>query len=137
MKAVVSPSAAPAKRRGGVGRAAWLSQQKGRKAVLYVVKLYGNEGEPPFYKVGITFCLTQRFSRLRFVGYKWRSIARFSSYDAGQVYDLEANLHSAGFAPYVPFLSFAGHGECYADAGDILAALPAGMFVLKNNDTLI
>lgn len=132
MSAATQP-AAPAKCRGGVGRAAWLSQQRGRKAVLYVIKVYGNGTEPPFYKLGITYSLSQRFARLRFAGYKWRSIARFSSYNAGQVYDLEQRLHGAGFASYTPLLPFAGQTECYVSAGEILAALPAvGTFVLKS-----
>lgn len=126
-------TAAPAtKRGGGMGRAHWLSQQNGRKAVLYLIKLYGNEGEPAFYKVGITFCLSSRFRSLRFVGYKWRTVARYSSWNAGKVYDLEARLHSSGFAPYVPLLPFSGGGECYSDCGGLLQALPrVGTFVLK------
>ena len=46
-------------------RAHWMQQQRGRKAVLYVVTLYGNEGEAPFYKAGITFCLSSRFASVR------------------------------------------------------------------------
>jgi len=119
-------------------RQAWIAQQHGRKAVLYVVKLYGNGEEQPFYKVGITFCLSQRFRTLRFAGYKWRTVARFSSYNAGRVYDLEQQLHGAGFENYAPALPFSGSTECYAEAGPLLAALPTvGTFVLKNTETLI
>jgi T5orf172 domain len=46
-----------------------------------------------FYKVGITFCLFSRFRSLRFAGYKWRTVARFSSYNAGRVFDIEQRLH--------------------------------------------
>jgi hypothetical protein len=57
-------------------RAAWIAQQHGRKAVLYVVRVY-NEGEA-FFKVGVTFDLSRRFSRLK-TCYKWRTVARYSS----------------------------------------------------------
>lgn len=114
-------------------RAHWIAQQHGRKAVLYVIRLYGNEGEPPFFKVGVTFCLTSRFRSLRFVGYKWGTVARFSSWNAGRVFDLEQRLHTAGFANYAPLLPFAGRTECYREVGPILEAMPkAGTFVLRN-----
>lgn len=128
MNQIINP--APATRRGGMGREAWVKQQNGRKAVLYVIRLYGN-GEA-FYKLGITFCLSSRFSALRFVGYKWRTVARYSSWSAGRVFDLEAKLHSAGFVSYTPLLPFSGATECYADCGALLAALPAKTFVLKS-----
>lgn len=119
-------------------RTQWISQQNGRKAVLYVVKLYGNEGEAPFYKIGITFNLSQRFRTLRFAGYKWRTVARFSSYNAGRVFDLEQALHAAGFAPHAPLLDFSGRTECYEGVVGILEALPkVGTFVLKNQVTEI
>ncbi|MBF9140851.1 GIY-YIG nuclease family protein [Hymenobacter properus] len=119
-------------------RQQWMTQQHGRKAVLYVVKLYGNEGEPAFYKIGITFNLTQRFRTLRFAGYKWRTVARFSSWDAGKVFDLEQRLHGAGFVPYAPLLDFSGRTECYAAVEGILEALPkVGTFVLRNQVTEI
>lgn len=119
-------------------RQQWIAQQHGRKAVLYVVKLYGNEGEAPFYKIGITFDLSSRFRSLRFVGYKWRTVARFGSWDAGKVFDLETRLHGAGFAPYRPLLEFGGKTECYQDCEGILSALPkVGTFVLRNQVTEI
>ncbi|GAA4362084.1 hypothetical protein GCM10023185_29650 [Hymenobacter saemangeumensis] len=114
----------------GVSRAAWVAQQKGRKAVLYVVKVYGN-GEA-FYKLGITYDLRARFARLK-TCYKWRTLARFSSWNAALVFDLEQRLHAefSGLA-YVPALSFGGRTECYSDAEPILAALPSkGTFFLK------
>ncbi|WP_158011127.1 GIY-YIG nuclease family protein [Hymenobacter lapidarius] len=116
-----------------MGRAQWLSKQNGRKAVLYVVKLYGNEGEQPFYKIGITFNLAARFARLRFAGYKWRTVARYGSWSAGRVFDLEERLHMQ-LKPYScrPFLPFAGLTECYGEVEPLLAALPrVGTFVLK------
>ncbi|MDO7849021.1 GIY-YIG nuclease family protein [Hymenobacter sp. M29] len=113
-----------------MNRAPWIAQQHGRKAVLYVVRVYGN-GEA-FCKIGITFDLTRRFSRLRFAGYKWRTLARFSSYNAGKVFDLEQALHQRFAAlSYVPLLPFSGETECYGDAAPILAALPAKTFFLK------
>jgi hypothetical protein len=119
-------------------RQQWIAQQHGRKAVLYVVKLYGNGAEAPFYKIGITFDLSQRFRTLRFAGYKWRTVARYSSYNAGKVYDLEARLHRefAGLS-YAPLLAFGGKSECYGEVGPLLAALPTGAFFLKNTNTLI
>ncbi|MBO2010865.1 GIY-YIG nuclease family protein [Hymenobacter negativus] len=134
MSAALPTNDPTARRGGGVTRAWWMSHQNGRKAVLYLIKLYGN-GEV-FYKIGITFSLTQRFRTLRFVGYKWRTVARFSSWDAGQVFDLEARLHGSCFAPYVPLLAFAGKSECYAELAPLLAALPTvGTFILQNQET--
>lgn len=132
----ISSTPSPAPGGGaGVGRASWVSQQRGRKAVLYVVQVY-NESER-FYKLGITFSLSSRFARLKSC-YKWRTVARFSSYDAGKVYDLEQRLHSQFRAlRYTPEAGFDGHTECYAEVGGLLAALPAGTFFLKNTTTLI
>jgi len=116
-------------------RQAWIAQQHGRKAVLYVVRVY-TEGES-FYKVGVTFDLPRRFSRLKTL-YKWRTIARFSSWNAGQVFDLEQRLHAEFSAlNYRPAASFSGFTECYSDTAPLLAALPAGTFFLKNTETLI
>jgi hypothetical protein len=110
-------------------RSAWIAQQHGRKAVLYVIRVY-NEGEA-FYKVGVTFDLSSRFSRLK-TCYKWRTVARFSSWNAGKVFDLEQRLHTEfrGLS-YTPAASFGGHTECYSEAASILAALPSGTFFLK------
>jgi hypothetical protein len=107
----------------------WIQQQNGRKAVLYVIRLYGN-GEA-FYKVGITFCLSSRFSRLK-LPYKWRTIARVSDYNAGRIYDLEQAIHAADLVKYVPLLEFSGKTECYANDEQVLGLLPAkGLFILK------
>jgi hypothetical protein len=110
-------------------RSAWIAQQHGRKAVLYVVRVY-NEGEA-FYKVGVTFCLSSRFSRLK-TCYKWRTVARFSSWNAGKVFDLEQRLHKqfSGLS-YLPTADFGGKTECYSSVDEILAALPAATFFLK------
>ncbi len=114
-------------------RAHWIAQQHGRKAVLYVIRLYGNEGEAPFYKIGITFCLTSRFRSLRFAGYKWRTVARYGNWNAAKVFDLEQQLHADFSAlSYTPLLAFAGHTECYCEVGPLLAALPSGAFILKS-----
>jgi len=111
-------------------RAAWIAQQRGRKAVLYVIRVYNKDGEV-FYKVGITFCFSSRFSRLKTV-YRFRTLARFSSYNAGAVFDLEQRLHRefSGLA-YQPLSSFSGYTECYHTATPILAALPRGTFFLR------
>ncbi|MGI4736115.1 MAG: GIY-YIG nuclease family protein [Janthinobacterium lividum] len=110
-------------------RAAWIAQQHGRKAVLYVVRVY-NEGEA-FYKVGVTFCLSSRFSRLK-TCYKWRTVARFSSYNAGRVFDLEQRLHKQFTAlSYTPTADFGGRTECYSEVEPLLAALPKTTFFLK------
>jgi hypothetical protein len=110
-------------------RSAWIAQQHGRKAVLYVVRVY-NEGEA-FYKVGVTFNLSQRFTRLK-TCYKWRTVARYSSWNAGKVFDLEQALH-ARFAAlsYLPTASFGGQTECYSECEAILKALPKTTFFLK------
>lgn len=131
---LLSPSPAPGGG-AGVGRASWISQQRGRKAVLYVIKVYS--ADEVFYKLGITFDLPRRFARLK-TCYKWRTVARYSSYNAGKVYDLEQALH-ARFAAlsYTPTASFGGHTECYGSADELLAALPASTFFLKNTKTLI
>jgi hypothetical protein len=139
MSAQPQPTPAPVQHRGGMSRAAWLAQQRGRKAVLYVVALYGNSDEPPFYKIGITFNLSQRFRTLRFAGYKWRTVARYSSWQAWEVFDLEAGLHQllAAFS-YTPRLPFSGAAtECYAELAPLLGGLPAGAFILKNQEILI
>ncbi|MDO7888171.1 GIY-YIG nuclease family protein [Hymenobacter cheonanensis] len=116
-------------------RAAWIAQQHGRKAVLYVVRVYG-PGES-FYKVGVTFSLSSRFSRLKTL-YRWRTVARYSSYNAGAVYDLEQRLHREFSAlSYAPLADFGGRTECYSEVGPLLAALPSGTFFLKNTETLI
>lgn len=113
----------------GMGRAAWLAQQKGRKAVLYVVKVYSED--ECFFKVGITYDLSRRFSRLKTL-YQWRTVARYSSYNAGQVYDLEQQLHTMfAHLSYVPTHSFSGLTECYTDITPLLAALPANTFFPK------
>ena len=84
-----------------------------------------------FYKAGITFCFSSRFSRLK-TRYRFRTLARYSSYNAGAVYDLEQRLHRE-FADlsYTPTASFSGFTECYCEATPILAALPQGTFFLK------
>jgi hypothetical protein len=116
-------------------RAAWIQQQHGRKAVLYVIRVY-NEGEA-FYKVGVTFDLSSRFSRLK-ACYKWRTVARYSSWNAGKVFDLEQQLHHEFKAlSYLPAHPFGGKTECYSDCEVILKALPASTFFLKNSTTLI
>jgi hypothetical protein len=128
--------ASPARGGGaGVGRASWVAQQKGRKAVLYVIRVY-SEGEA-FYKLGITFNLSARFSRLK-TCYKWRTVARFSSWNAGLVFDMEQRLHAEfQHLSYCPAADFAGKTECYSEVDALLAALPAGTFFLKNTETLI
>jgi hypothetical protein len=112
-----------------MNRIQWISQQHGRKAVLYVVRVW-NEGEA-FYKVGVTFDLSSRFSRLK-TYYKWRTVARYSSWNAGRVFDLEQRLH-ARFAPlsYLPTASFGGRTECYSECEAILKALPKSTFFLR------
>lgn len=113
----------------GWGRAEWVARQKGRKAILYVIRLYGND--EVFYKVGITFDLHARFNPLK-MPYRWRTVARYSSYNAGKVWDLERMIHSAELVPYVPAVAFAGHTECYTSEVEVLALLPAkGLFILK------
>ena len=116
--------------RGGWTREAWIGQQNGRKATLYVIRLTGN-GET-FYKIGITFSFSARFSRLR-VPYAIRTMARYSSWNAGRIWDLEAKL-LARFSPikYQPELSFSGSTECFAAVAEILAALPKNTFFLKH-----
>jgi hypothetical protein len=110
-------------------RANWIAQQHGRKAVLYVVRVYS--ADEAFYKVGVTFCLSSRFSRLKTL-YKWRTVARYSSYNAGKIFDLEQALH-AHFAAlsYRPMADFGGRTECYSSVDEILTALPASTFFLK------
>ncbi|SFQ49190.1 GIY-YIG nuclease family protein [Hymenobacter arizonensis] len=112
-----------------MNRAAWIAQQRGRKAVLYVVRVY-TAGEA-FYKVGVTYNISARWSRITTL-YRWRTLARYSSWDAGSVFDLEQRLHR-GFAhlSYTPSSAFAGHTECYTDAAPILKALPRETFFLK------
>lgn len=120
------------KRSAGVGcsRAAWVEQQKGRKATLYVVRLAG--GGEVFYKVGITFCMGSRFNRLN-LPYGLRTLARYSSYDAGRVWDLEQQMHRLlASHSYSPMTPFAGHTECFNEAAAILALLPADSFILKH-----
>jgi hypothetical protein len=110
-------------------RAAWIAQQHGRKAVLYVVRVY-NEGEA-FYKVGVTFDLSSRFSRLK-TCYKWRTVARYSSWNAGRVFDLEQRLHKQFTSlSYLPTASFGGQTECYSEVETILKALPKSTFFLR------
>lgn len=124
-----------ARTRVGMGRAAWLAKQRERKAVLYVVKIYNPD--ECFYKVGATFDLTARLSRLR-GAYKWRTVARCSSWNAGKVWDLEQQLHTCfAHLSYTPSEPFDGCTECYAAVEEILAALPADTFFLKNTETLI
>jgi hypothetical protein len=110
-------------------RQAWIAQQHGRKAVLYVVRVYSED--EAFYKVGVTFDLARRFSRLKTL-YKWRTVARYSSYNAGRVWDLEQRLHKefTSFS-YLPTASFEGHTECYSECEAILAALPKSTFFLR------
>lgn len=118
-----------------MNRAAWIQQQHGRKAVLYVVRVYSATEQ--FYKVGVTFNLSARFSRLKTV-YQWRTVARYSSWDAGKVFDLEQALHAEfKHLAYVPTVSFSGFTECYSVASELLAVLPVGTFFLKNQSTLI
>ena len=118
-----------------MGRAAWVGQQKGRKAVLYVVKVYS--ADEIFYKLGITFDLPRRFARLK-TCYKWRTVARYSSWQAGAVYDLKQRLHGQFTAlSHLPLADFGGKTECYAEVAPLLVALPKTTFFLKNTETLI
>lgn len=110
-------------------KAAWIAQQRGRKAVLYVVRVW-NEAEA-FYKIGITFDLSARFARLK-TSYKWRTLAKYSVYNAAQVWDLEQRLHGQfAHLSYSPKADFNGKTECYAVAEEILAALPESTFYLR------
>lgn len=82
--------------------------------MLNVVKVYSED--EAFYKVGITFLLAQRFSRLKTL-YKWRTLARYSSYNAGAVWGLEQRLHTAfAHLAYAPTASFSGFTDCYPEA---------------------
>ncbi|NVO33269.1 hypothetical protein [Hymenobacter lapidiphilus] len=122
----------PIQQRGaGVGcpRAAWVGMQKGRKATLYVIRCYGN-GEV-FYKVGISFCVASRFAAGK-MPYRWRTLARYSSWDAGKVWDLEQLVHNSGLVSYAPLLPFAGKTECYGSADAVLLLLPDSTFILKS-----
>jgi hypothetical protein len=113
----------------------WIAQQHGRKAVLYVVRVWSDD--EAFYKIGITFSFSTRFSGLK-TSYKYRSIARYSSYNAGKIFDLEQALHRklSGFS-YRPAADFSGRTECYRLAEQVLAAMPTNTFFLKNTTTLI
>lgn len=115
---------------GDGGRAAWVARQKGRRAVLYVIRLTGH-GET-FYKVGITYCFSSRFTRLN-MPYAVRTLARWSSWDAGRVWDLEQKMLAlvAGDG-YAPCLPFAGRTECFSSVETVLRALPADTFFLKH-----
>ena len=135
MKPLSVPTPAPGGGGGDGGRAAWVGQQRERKAVLYVILVYG-QGET-FYKVGITFNLSARFSRLKTL-YRWRTVARYSSWNAGKVWDLEQRLHrDFAHLSYSPAQEFGGKTECYGEVGELLATLPMGTFFLKNITTLI
>lgn len=124
------PKCARAKGGPGFRRSHWVENQKGRKAILYIITLHGN-GET-FYKIGITY----RGVSARFRGclpYQLQTVALYKSYDAGKVYDLEHRVHKElKTCSYTPILRFGGETECFFSILPALHLLPKETFFLKN-----
>jgi|SRR6476661_199656 len=125
------------KRQGNIGRpgggpwsaSSWGCRQNGRRATLYIIELTG-ENEL-FYKVGISFNLSGRFSRR--MPYRWRTVALYKSYNVREVFELEKAIHRQfKTLSYKPQKAFSGYTECFSSAVDILNTLPPGTFFLKN-----
>jgi hypothetical protein len=115
----------------GFRKTDWVAKQRGRKAMLYVLFLC-NESEC-FYKVGITYNgVSGRFGKYN-MPYQFKTVATYKSYDAGQVYDLEKQLHrQLSEHQYLPKLAFGGQTECFSSILQIIDSLPPETFFLKN-----
>lgn len=116
---------------GGFRRSEWVGCQRGRKATLYIIEIK-HEAEA-FYKIGITYNLPQRFRTSASMPYPWRTVATYRSDDAGEVYDLEKQLHrELGSLRYTPKRPFGGQTECFSSIVSIIKTMPTGTFFLRN-----
>lgn len=95
---------------GGVKKSEWLSIQKGRRAKLYVVRMF-NDTES-FLKIGITFNkIEQRLSQIK---YSKEILFSYSSEDADFIFELEKNC-KVKFKDHriLPSILFKGYTECF------------------------
>jgi hypothetical protein len=100
----------------------WAARQAGRTAILYIVRLSGND--EVFYKAGITLrSIKKRFMRARFP-YCLEPIATFSSSDAIAIHKAEALIKRRFKALiYQPLQRFQGYTECYTSEVPLISFL--------------
>lgn len=88
----------------------WKSQQKGRLATVYFIKIF-NQTEI-FYKVGITY----RNVKVRFanIPYKYEILNTKTSYDCELIYNIEKRFKKIyQKQTYNPLIKFGGFTECF------------------------
>ena len=108
------------------GRLSWLELAKGRKAILYFVRLYSPHEE--FYKVGVTYLsVAERYKHHPHLpaGYQYEILAQHVSENAAAVYDWEQSIiESFRRLSYRPKAAFGGETECFSSCDEILAIFP-------------
>ena len=100
----------------GYNRSAYIERAKryDNKSKLYILKCFNDEEE--FYKIGINMTsIKKRYPTKKSMPYQYEIVLILED-DAGQIWDLEKNLHSE-LRPlfYTPKISFAGQHECYTE----------------------
>lgn len=102
----------------------WSNRANGRRALLYLLRMFA-EGEQ-FYKVGITYrSVKERYSFRLLAGYQYEVLALHTSQNAAAVWDWEQSiLETYAHLKYRPKQKFAGDGECFSSADEILAIFP-------------
>jgi len=108
----------------GNKRLDWIEQAKGKKSVLYFIKIFSEE--EVFYKVGITFrSIEKRYSKRDLAAYQYEVLALHESTHAAAVWDWEQSiLETFAHLAYKPKKYFAGKTECFSECDEILACFP-------------
>ncbi|NVO33268.1 hypothetical protein [Hymenobacter lapidiphilus] len=107
------------------GYKAWSKTVAGRKAILYLVRIY-NDAED-FLKIGVT-CISvkERFGNGSSLPYQFEQIGAHSFSDAGEASEAERGLHRAlKLHKYIPTLHFSGHTECFTNTLEVISAFRA------------
>lgn len=99
----------------------WAACQKGRKATLYVVRMYSDEES--FFKVGITFNSVRRRFETK-TPYTVQTIAEYKSDSAKAVWHLELKIKNAlKKYKHRPAQPFPGQHECFATILNTLSVI--------------
>jgi len=104
-------------------RLSWLQQAKGRVATLYFLRIYNQQEN--FYKVGVTYLTVKKRFRGLMLPYSYETLALHQSTNPASVWDWEQSiLETYAHLQYKPKQKFAGDGECFSSADEILVIFP-------------
>lgn len=107
-------------------RARWIKQQRGRKAVLYVLRL--TNAHEDFFTVGVTFDFAATWAALA-PAYRRRLLAKHASYDALRTWGAwRAVCRRASCFPFEPAQPLPGKMPCFEHITWALAMLPVSSF---------